>query len=243
MLIACRPVRDAQQTVATADSLRVNHGVAYDDSLALADAYATLGSWRLIYPDDYARACYYYGYMLRQHGDQVAAMRAFIAGTHAPYIQRVIPLPWFSNYHILGRIYTNMGVMCHLADDFELGFAMYEQSAKSFYRAGDTTLYYYGLNAMALELAEQKLHDETLALLDSIEQNCTDNGVLSKLWETKAILYYNLGQYDSTIYSSQELYSRGYKGLCRDLPHPYRDEADRCASGGRTYRRHRSLRT
>jgi hypothetical protein len=211
MLIACRPVRDAQQTVATADSLRVNHGVAYDDSLALADAYATLGSWRLIYPDDYARACYYYGYMLRQHGDQVAAMRAFIAGTHAPYIQRVIPLPWFSNYHILGRIYTNMGVMCHLADDFELGFAMYEQSAKSFYRAGDTTLYYYGLNAMALELAEQKLHDETLALLDSIEQNCTDNGVLSKLWETKAILYYNLGQYDSTIYSSQELYSRGYK--------------------------------
>ncbi|MBQ7530584.1 MAG: hypothetical protein IJT12_02630, partial [Paludibacteraceae bacterium] len=60
----------------------------------------------------YARACYYYGYLLRQHGNQVAAMQAFIASTHAPYIQRVIPLPWFSNYHILGRIYSNMGTMC-----------------------------------------------------------------------------------------------------------------------------------
>ena len=211
MLIACQPVRDARQTLAAADSVRVNEHRLYDDSLALAEAYVTTGKWRYIYPNDYARACYYYGYLLRQHGNQVAAMQAFIAGTHAPYIQRVIPLPWFSNYHILGRIYTNMGVMCHLADDFELGFAMYERSAIVFQKSSDTTAYYYALNAMALELAEQKLPDETFALLNSIKQECADTGVLTKLWETKAILYYNLGQYDSTIYSSQELYSRGYQ--------------------------------
>ena len=199
----------ARQTLAAADSMRVNEGRLYDDSLALVEAYATTGKWRYIYPNDYARACYYYGYMLRQHGDQVAAMQAFIAGTHAPYIQRVVPLPWFSNYHILGRIYTNMGTMCHLVDEFQLGYDMYEQSAKSFYRAGDTTLYYYGLNAMALELAEQGMHNETLALLDSIEQECTDSGVLTKLWETKAILYLNLEKYDSTIYAVGQLQSRG----------------------------------
>ena len=97
MLMACQPVRDAQQTVALADSLRVNEGATYDDSLALAEAYSTLGHWRLIYPDDYARACYYYGRMLRSRGDQVSAMRAFINGMHAPYMQRVVPLPWFSD--------------------------------------------------------------------------------------------------------------------------------------------------
>ncbi len=210
MLIACQPLRESQRTVAVADSLRMNEGRQYDDSLALAEAYSTLGRCRLVYPDDYARACYYYGRMLRQHNNQVAAMQAFISGTHAPYVQRVVPLLWFSDYHILGRIYSNMGTMCHLIDEFQLGYDMYERSAKSFHTAGDTTAYYYGLNAMALELAEQDLHDETFSILNHIEQNCTDSGVLIKLWETKTILYFNLELYDSTIYTANELYSRGY---------------------------------
>ena len=223
MLMACQPAREAQHVVAQADSLRVNHGVTYGavtgdrvrdvaDSLALAEAYTLLGHWRLIYPDDYARACYYYGRMLRHRGDQVAAMRAFIAGTHAPYVSRVVPLPWFSNYHILGRIYSNMGTMCHLADEFELSYDMYERSANSFRTVGDMTSNYYALNEMALELAEQDMHDETLALLDSIEHNCTNDGVLTKLWETKAILYFNLEQYDSTIYSVKRLQEKGNYG-------------------------------
>ena len=203
-------VREARQTIAMADSMRVNEGRLYDDSLALAEAYTTFGRWRLVCPNDYARACYYYGYLLRQHNDQVAAMQAFIAGTHAPYIQRIVPLPWFNDYHILGRIYTNMGTMCHLVDEFQLGYDMYERSAIAFQKSHDTALYYYGLNAMALELAEQKLHDETLTMLDNIEQECTDSGVLTKLWETKAILYNNLAQYDSAIFAARHLYECGY---------------------------------
>ena len=209
MLIACQPVRDAQQTVALADSLRVNERITYDDSLALAEAYSTLGHWRLIYPNAYARACYYYGRMLRNRNDQVSAMRAFINGTHAPYIQRVVPVPWFNDYHILGRIYSNMGTMSHLADEFELSYDMYEQSTKSFYKADDTTAYYYALNAMALQLAEQNMHDETLLLLDSIERNSTNQGVLTKLWETKAIMYFNIGKYDSAIISVKQLQNKG----------------------------------
>ncbi len=206
------PLCEAQRTVAVADSLRVNEGRLYDDSLALAEAYTLLGHWRLIYPDDYARACYYYGRMLRHRGDQVAAMRAFIAGSHAPYIDRVVPLPWFTDYHILGRIYTNMGTMCHLAGEFELSYEMYKQSAMSFRDSHDSTAYYYALNDMAYELAEQKMHDETLLLLDSIESNCSDQGVRTKLWETKAILYFNLEQYDSTIYSVKRLQEKGNYG-------------------------------
>ena len=207
---ACQPVRHAQQTVALADSLRVNEGITCDDSLALANAYTTLGHWRLIYPNAYARVCYYYGRMLRNRNDQVAAMRAFISGTHAPYVQRIVPLPWFTDYHILGRIYSNMGTMCHLADEFELSYEMYEQSAEQFHKSKDTTAYYYTLNAMALQLAEQRKHDETLSLLEKIETECTDTNVLTKTWETKTILYKNIEQYDSAIYAAKELYARGY---------------------------------
>ena len=210
MLIACQPVRHAQQTVALADSLRVNEGATCDDSLALAEAYSTLGHWRLIYPNAYARACYYYGRLLRDRNDQVSAMRAFISGTHAPYVQRVVPLPWFTDYHILGRIYNNMGTMCHLADEFELSYEMYELSAEQFHKSKDTTVYYYALNAMALELAEQKQHNKTLSLLRQIETECTDTNVLTKTWETKTILYKNIEQYDSAIYAAKKLYARGY---------------------------------
>ncbi len=203
-------VQEARRTIAVADSLRVNEGVAYDDSLALAEAYGTMGWWRIVYPDDYARACYYYGRLLRSRGNQVVAMQAFISGTHAPYVQRVVPLPWFTDYHILGRIYSNMGTMCHLIDEFGLGYNMYDQSARAFHTAGDTTAYYYAISDMALELAEQKLHHETLALLNRIEQECLNPEVLTKLWETKAILYENLASYDSAIIAAHELYSRGY---------------------------------
>ena len=211
MLCACSGLGEARHTVATADSLRVNEGRLYDDSVAMAEAYVTTGKWRLIYPNDYARACYYYGYMLRQHGDQVAAMRAFIAGTHAPYVQRLIPLPQFTDHHILARIYSNMGTMSHLAGEFELSYDMYKMSAEFFRKAGDTTLYYYQHNAMALELAEQNLHDETLTLLGRIETECTDANVLTKTWETKAELYRNLAQYDSAIYAAHQLYAHGYR--------------------------------
>ncbi len=224
MLSACCGVREAQQTVATADSLRVNRSVAYGngvptsnmqrgvgDSIALAQAYQTFGRVQHIYPNDYARACYYYGRLLRNHGDQVAAMQAFINGSHAPYWHRLIPLPQFTDYHILGRIYSNMGTMCHLVDAFELSYEMYELSSKAFREANDTTAYYFALNSMAYELAEQNLHDETLSLIHTIEQECTDENVLTKTWETKARLYLNIALYDSAIVAVNELYTRGYQ--------------------------------
>ncbi len=208
---ACTPaVHESRHTLDVADSLRVNEGRLYDDSLALAEAYTLLGHWRLIYPDDYARACYYYGRMLRHRGNQVAAMRAFISGTHAPYMQRVVPLPWFSDYHILGRIYSNMGTMSHLAGEFELSYEMYKTASEQILKTDDSTSYYYLLNDMAVELAEQKLQNETLSLLKKIDAECTNADVLTKTWETKAILYKNLAQYDSAIYAARQLYSNGY---------------------------------
>lgn len=212
MLFSCSTksnIEEAQRTLAIADSLHME-GIAYNDSAKLFKAVETLKHHRLLHPNDYARACYYYGRLLRGCGNQSAAMQAFIDGTQAEYLFRPIPNPSFSDYAIMGRIYSNMGTLCHLADSFQLSYQMYEQCATRFAGTNDTTMYYYALNAMAYELAEQQQKDEAFSLLFTIEQKCTDKDVLTKLYETRAEAYMKVEQYDSTIYCVNELHKKDY---------------------------------
>lgn len=198
--VSCTDIRHAQGIVAEADSLRTA-GAVYDDSLRLDSAYTTLGCWwnRNIYPDDYARACYYYGKLLRNRGNQVEAMRCFIAGSYADSFYGLFPLPWFNDYIILGRIYSNMGTMCHEVEEFQLSCEMYEKSSEQFLAAGDSTMYYYSLNNIAFELAAQKKAEEAHHLLDRIRQESSDITILSKTLETEAFLLRMIEKYDSAI--------------------------------------------
>ena len=174
--MACSPreVRTAQAVVRTAASLW-QEGKMYDDSLSLAQAYETLSSFNnplfstlnAHFSTDYAHACYHYGRLLRQKDDPVTAMQVFINATHSRT----------RDYHILGRIYSNMGDLCHLANEFQLAYDMYERSADSYLHNGDTLLYYFDLNNMAFELAEEGKKEETLALLDSITNCCNKRSV------------------------------------------------------------------
>ncbi len=191
-------MREAQEVVAHADSLREAHLYAqneYDDSLSLAQAYETLKEIPLPFRgwlglnSSYAHACYHYGRMLRAKDNHVEAMKVFIAATHSRT----------RDYHILGRVYSNMGSMCHLAGEYQLSYDMFAKCADCLLQNGDTISYYYGLNEMAFELAEQGKKDETLILLDSITRNCNDKNVILKTWETKAEMYLNSCQYDSAI--------------------------------------------
>ena len=190
---------DVRQTLAVADSMRVNHGVAYDDSLALAEAVAMVDTWwhRTFHPADYAKANYYYGRLLRNRGDQPAAMLAFLRAAHTDpgYPARAartgLPFRVVSSdeYALLGRVYSNIGSMCHLGDEFQLSYDMYAFSAASFQKANRSTNYYYALNDMAFEKASMKQHDETLQLIFIIEANCEEPSVLSLVNLTKAALY------------------------------------------------------
>ena len=195
--MACSPreVRTAQAVVRTADSLW-QEGKMYDDSLSLAQAYETLSSFNnpllstlnAHFSTDYAHACYHYGRLLRQKDDPVTAMQVFINATHSRT----------RDYHILGRIYSNMGSICHLAGEFTLSYDMYEQSADMFLRNGDTIAYYYGLNDMAYELAEQYDTIGAQILLDSIRQSKYSE-ITFKIQETQAIMYLRSKQYERTI--------------------------------------------
>ena len=212
LMTACAPrgVDEACCVVAEADSLW-QAGQTYDDSLRLAQAYETLSSFcspllSTLHPKhstDYAHACYHYGRLLRRADDPVAAMQVFISGTHSGT----------DDHHILGRIYSNMGSICHLASEYQLSYDMYERSAHYFLENGDTLLYYYGLNEMAQELAEQGEKEATLAQLKVITDNCRDKDVLYYTFRTKAILYRELKDYPLALLSIDSLCQIG-------TPHP-----------------------
>ena len=200
--MACAPqaVREAEDVVVQADSLwhaGKQYGMDEGDSATLAQAYETLGQWQWLHADEYAHTCYHYGKLLRAKDNPAAAMQAFISATHSGT----------KDYHILGRVYSNMGSICHLAGEFQLSYDMYEKSADCFLKNRDSLLYYYDLNNMAFELAEQGKKTETLELLSGIEDKNTDPQILAKVYESKARLYYKIGQYDSVVQIVNQLAS------------------------------------
>ncbi len=222
-------MREAQEVIAHADSLREAHLYAqneYDDSLSLAQAYETLKEIPLPFRgwlglnSSYAHACYHYGRLLRAKDNNVEAMKVFIDATHSRT----------RDYRILGRIYNNMGDMAHLAGDYALFYDMFAISADCFLQNGDTINYYYGLNDMAYRLAEQGKKEETLVLLDSIARNCNDKNVILKTWETKAILHQSLKEYKSVIITLDTLFANGYSNLiglmCKARAFSYLEQKD-----------------
>ena len=191
-------VQEAEHVVAQADSLRAQgmmYGIDEGDSITLAQAYETLGSFSLCnfhFSPSYARACYHYGRLLREKDDPVAAMQVFINATHSRT----------RDYHILGRVYSNMGDIAHLAGEYDLSYDMYERSGEMYLLAQDTLLYYYDLNNMAYELAYQADSSSCLLLLKQFEHIPE---YMASSTMTKAELYLKCHEYDSAIYYAHQL--------------------------------------
>ena len=200
LLAACRPLSpweaghvmvEAERTVHEADSLKAL-GQPMDDSLRLAAAVSVFARpiTRLRHANGYARACYHYGCLLRRCGSYPEAMQAFLSATHSRT----------TDYVTLGRVYSNMGSMCHLEGDYQLSYAQFEKSASCFLRAGDSTAYCYALNDMAFELAELKQQEESFELLDRILLYRKDSLMMAGVFRTCAIACMNVEQYDSMLY-------------------------------------------
>ena len=213
--ISCTSIHEAQHTLNVADSLRTE-GIAYADSAKLSQAVSTLSKVKYFYPNDYARANYYYGRLLREEGSMPKAMQCFIDASHTdpatPIYKRIgnkYRNMTADDYNLLGRVYSNMGTICHLADEFDLSYQMYEQSAEQFKKANNVTAYYYALNDMALELAGQRDTQGTYALLNSIRIECADTIIIAKTWETEAWLLFNIEKYDSALIAVNRLQHLG----------------------------------
>ncbi|MBO4666376.1 MAG: hypothetical protein J5612_05830 [Paludibacteraceae bacterium] len=163
-------MREAQAVVAEADSLwHAGHmyGIDEGDSATLAQAYETLGKYAVFYSfvhrtsslNTYAHACYHYGRLLREKDDPAAAMQCFINATHTRT----------SDFQIVGRVYSNMGSICHLAGEYQLAYDMYERSARTFLQDKDTLSYYYLLNDMAYESAERGDSITAISIIKKLE--------------------------------------------------------------------------
>ncbi len=207
-IVSCSPIQDACEVLHEADSLH-SMGVPFTDSIRIADAVATFEKWnnRLFYTNEYARANYYYGRLLRTNNYLPDAMKCFINASHtAPNTHFLKRLGSkfrnidSSDYVILGRVYSNMGSMCQAAKKFELSYQMYHNSSILFSKAGDLKNYYYTCNSMAFELAEQKRKEESLCLVNKVEAECSDSNVLNHSNIVKSALYCNMEIYDSALY-------------------------------------------
>ena len=200
-LSACSPraVREAVDVVRVADSLRAEgqmYGIDKGDSTSLAQTYGILEAISppfrrgLGVGSAYVHACYHYGRLLREKDNPVAAMECFINASHART----------RDYHILGRVYSNMGDLCHMAGEYQLSYDMYQRSADMFLHDGDTLMYYYDLNNMAFELALLGDKDSSYHILNRINQQEIDSYAEMKINETKAEACLRASQYDSAIY-------------------------------------------
>lgn len=200
---ACTPrsIREAQSIVAQADSLWHEgkmYGVDGGDSATLAQACETLGQWQWFYADEYAHACYHYGRLLREKDNPVEAMECFINATHSRT----------RDYHILGRVYSNMGDLAHWGREYSLSFDVFKSAADLFLSIGDTISYYYCLNDMAFEKAMISDTATTFALLSLIKSNCIDEHVFLKTQETKAEAYMRAKEYNSALNYASVLYKQ-----------------------------------
>ncbi len=189
-----------------ADSLRAAgqvYGIDAGDSATLAQAYETLGSLSLFnfhFSPSYAHACYHYGKLLRAKEHPVEAMQCFINATHSRT----------RDYRILGRVYSNMGDIAHLAGEFPLAYDMYERSGQMYLQNGDSLLYYYDLNNMAFELAEQGKKEESYAIIHDLEQKQSNENLLFYQLEIQSVACKKVGQYDSVLYYTAQLLDLGY---------------------------------
>ena len=152
-----------------------------------------------------ARSYYEEGKALREKGEQVSAMRAFIRAIHCETENEVL----------LGRIYSNMANMCRQADDHETAFEVYKLSAEHFAKSYDSLTYAYALNNMAWEQAVMGHKPQALALVDSAIRCYPHFPLTEKVIETKAAACFFKQEYDSVLYYTVPSQSSDYLLMLR----------------------------
>ena len=152
-----------------------------------------------------ARSYYEEGKALREKGEQVAAMRAFIRATHCET----------DNEALLGRVYSNMANMCRQADDHQTAFEVYQISAQHFAKSYDSLAYAYALNNMAWEQAAMRHEQHALSLVDSAVTCYPYLPLTEKVIETKAAACFFAQEYDSVLYYTASSHDSDYLLMLR----------------------------
>lgn len=139
--------------------------------------------------DREAQACYERGKQLREEGEPVLAMKAFLRAAQSGTQDEAL----------LGRVYSNIANLCRQADDHEAAFRIYTVSAGHFRVAQDTLAYAYALNNMAWEQAVMGHKDSASLLVDSAIHVYPRSPLTDKTRETRAAACFFAQEYDSVL--------------------------------------------
>ena len=142
--------------------------------------------------DREAKALYEQGKALREQGEPVLAMKAFLRAARSGTQDEAL----------LGRVYSNIANLCRQADDHEAAFRIYTISADHFLASGDTLAYAYALNNTAWEQAVMGHKDSALMFIDSAVQTYPYPPLTEKIIETRAAACFFAQEYDSVLYYS-----------------------------------------
>ena len=137
-----------------------------------------------------ARIYYEQGRALREQGDQVQAMQAFLKATQSGS----------TDERLLGRIYSNIANMCRQANEHKKAFRVYSVSAEHFAASGDTLAYAYALNNMAWEQAVMGHKDSALLFIGQAVQCYPDSPLTDKIIESRAAACLFAEEYDSVLF-------------------------------------------
>lgn len=140
--------------------------------------------------NDDARSYYEQGRALREQGEQVQAMQAFLKAARSGTTDEAL----------LGRIYSNIANMCRQSNEHNKAFHVYTVSAEHFAASGDTLAYAYALNNMAWEQAVMGHKDSALLLIDAAIQCYPDSPLTDKVIESRAAACLFAEEYDSVLF-------------------------------------------
>ena len=140
--------------------------------------------------NDSARSYYEQGRALREQGEQVQAMQAFLKAARSGTTDEAL----------LGRIYSNIANMCRQANEHDKAFRVYTVSAEHFAASGDTLAYAYALNNMAWEQAVMGHKDSALLLIDAAIQCYPDSPLTDKVIESRTAACLFAEEYDSVLF-------------------------------------------
>ncbi len=184
-------IREAERTIAIADSMDAEHQL-YSDTAALRTAICTLDKpiTRHLHRNTLAAAYYYMGRNLEDNYAHIPeAADCYIA------CDRLHPDDPIRR----GRVNACMAYICNQQSEDSLALIFRQRSTEAFRESGDTMRYAYGLLFLSenyCKLGEYHIADSLWRLaqtfpLDSVHYAC--------LLETKGICFYCQQQYDSAL--------------------------------------------
>ena len=191
LLTGCGNIRQAQQTIATADSLDTEH-ILYRDTTALRHAVRTLDKpfVRQCHRTTLAKAYYYLGRNYSAENLISVAADCYIAA------DKLHP----HDYILCGRVNSCMGFICGQQNADSTALVFYQCAVEHFRKSGNEWRYAYSLLTVSEYLCDLEKFSVADSILQVAQHFQLDSIYYERLIETRGLYFYKQQQYDSALY-------------------------------------------